>query len=78
MTNITEQHRQAFQALESGRYGNFALFSCHVDGAPATAIVTVDECLPAEDGGELEYQITPVFISVTEGMVLTDHEGREA
>ena len=34
-TNITEEHRHAFQALTSGDYGNFALFSIFVDAAPA-------------------------------------------
>ena len=28
MTNITEAHRHAFEALTSGKYQNFALFSC--------------------------------------------------
>ena len=27
-TNITEEHRRAFEALTSGDYDNFALFSC--------------------------------------------------
>ena len=29
-TNITEEHRHAFQARTSGQYHNFALFSCFV------------------------------------------------
>ena len=29
-TNITEPHRHAFQALVSGEYDNFALFSWNV------------------------------------------------
>lgn len=77
-THITDAHRHAFQALTSGRYDNFALFSCRVDGSPATAIVTVNECPPAEEGGGPEYQVTPIFVSITDGMVLTDHDGREA
>ena len=78
MTNITEQYRHACQALTSGGYDNFALFSCFIDGSPAAAIVTVNECPPARGGGEPEYQITPVFVSITEDMVLIDHDGREA
>ena len=69
-TNITAEHRAAFEALASGAYGNFALFSCFVNGAPATAIVAVNQ-----DGGD--YLITPLFVSITENMVLTDHDGRE-
>jgi hypothetical protein len=29
-TNITADHRAAFEALTSGDYANFALFSCFV------------------------------------------------
>ena len=67
-THITDQHVSAFEALTSGEYSNFALLSCHVNGAPAAAIVAVNEA----DG---EYQITPLFVSVTSGMDLTDHDG---
>jgi hypothetical protein len=67
-TNITRTHRDAFKALTSGQYGNFALFSCFVDGEPAVAIVTVNEDGPG-------YVITPLYVSVTKGMTLTDHDG---
>ena len=33
-TNITEEHKRAFDALKSGRYDNFCLFSCYVEGEP--------------------------------------------
>lgn len=66
-TNITEEHRRAFEALTSGRYRSFALFSCALDGSPAAAIVT-----------EPEYLITRMFVSVTPAMTLTDHDGRKA
>ena len=66
--HITDQHVSAFEALTSGEYSNFALLSCHVNGAPAAAIVVVNE-----DAGE--YQITPLFVSVTPEMTLTDHDG---
>jgi hypothetical protein len=69
MTNITVEHRAAFEALVSGDFGNFALFSCFVDGEPAAAIVAVNR-----DGEE--YAMTPLFVAVTPGMVLTDHDGR--
>ena len=65
MTNITPTHREAFEALTSGRFGNLALFSCFVDGEPAAAIVAVNR-----DGDN--YTISPMFVSVTERMVLTD------
>jgi hypothetical protein len=67
-TNITPQHQQAFEAMVSGRYRNFALFSCFVNGEPAAAVVTVNR-----DGED--YAITPLFVSLTPGMALTDHDG---
>ena len=70
-TNITQEHRKVFQALTSGDYTNFALFSCFVNGEPASAIVAINK--PAGD----EYQITPLFVSITPGMTLIDHEGIE-
>ena len=70
-TNITQEHRKVFQALTSGDYTNFALFSCFVNGEPASAIVSINK--PAGD----EYQITPLFVSITPGMTLIDHEGIE-
>jgi len=56
-TNITADHRAAFEALVSGDYRNIALFSCFVNGEPAAAIAAVNK-----DG---DYAITPVFVSVT-------------
>lgn len=67
-TNITKAHRDTFEALQSGSFQNFALFSCFVDGQPAAAIVAVDNT------GD-EYTVTPLFVSVTAAMNLTDHEG---
>lgn len=64
-TNITDTHRGTFEALTSGQYGNFALFSCFVDGKPVAAIVTVNEDGPG-------YVITPLFLGVTPEMDLTD------
>jgi hypothetical protein len=68
MTNITDLHREAFNALASGRYDNFALFSCFVNGAPTSAIVSIT---PA---GE-QFDVTPLFVAVTADMRLTDHDG---
>ena len=68
-THITEMHRERFQALTSGKYRNFALFSCFVNGEPAAAIATVNR-----DGEE--FTVTPLFVSLTPGMALSDHDGR--
>lgn len=70
-TNIRPEHISAFEALTSGEHDSFALFSCFLDGEPAVAIVAVT---PPE-GDRNEYHITPLFVGVTEGMVLTDHDG---
>jgi hypothetical protein len=70
-THITEAHRAQFQALTSGEYRNFALFSCFLDSEPTAAIVAVRE---SEDGA---VAITPLFVAVTDAMLarLTDHDG---
>ena len=74
-TNITTGHERAFQALTGGQHTNFALMSVFCDGQPASAIVTVDagETKP----GHPEYLISPIFVSVTPAMKLTDHDGQE-
>ena len=78
MTHITEEHRRAFEALTSGVHDTFALFSCFVGGSPAAAIVAVNRRPSAENGTEPEYVVSPLFVSVTPDMKLTDHDGREA
>ena len=70
-TNIRPDHISAFEALTSGEHSNFALFSCFIGGLPAAAIFAVSP--PACEGDD--YQITPLFVSVTDDMVLTDHAG---
>ena len=40
-TNITEDHRRAFEAMTSGRFDNFCLVSCFVDGNATAAIAAV-------------------------------------
>jgi hypothetical protein len=69
-TNITAAHREAFEALRDGSFTNFAIFSCFVDGK-AAAIVSINQ-----EGGD--YLITPLFVSITDTMVLTDHDGGPA
>ena len=73
-TNIRPEHVSAFEALTSGRFENFALFSCFLDGEPVAAIVAIT---PSVSEGE-DYQVTPLFVSVTDAMVLTDHGGTAA
>ena len=46
-TNITEDHRRAFEALTTGKAGNFCLFSCFLSGRPAAAIAAVTICPPS-------------------------------
>ena len=53
----------------------FCLFSCFLSGQPAAAIAALTVCPPAEEGGEPEYVIFSLFISTTDDMVLTDHDG---
>ena len=77
-TNIIDEHHRAFEALTSGRYDNFALFSYEVDNHPAAPIVLVNQSPPPEDGGEPEYVISPLFVSVTPAMRIADHDGRDA
>jgi hypothetical protein len=67
-THITAEHRSSFEALVSGDFDNFALFSCFVNGEPAAAIVAINR-----DGEE--YTISPLFVALTPGMALTDHDG---
>lgn len=69
-TNINEEHMAAFDAMTSGEYVNFALFSCFVNGEPAAAIVAV-----TDDGDGAK--IVPLFVSVTPSLRLTDHDGTE-
>ena len=68
-TNILPAHKEIFQALTSGKYANFALFSCFINGQPGCAIVAI-----TPDGSE--FNITPVFVSVSPGMKLADHDGK--
>ncbi len=41
-TNISNAARRTFDALVSGDYDNYVLFSCYVDGAPTSAIASVN------------------------------------
>ena len=72
-TNITHEHRRAFETLTSGRYENFALMSCFCGGKPTAAIATVT----VHPSGEDEYLITPLFVPVVPRIRLTGHDGRE-
>lgn len=71
-TNIRPEHISAFEAMTSGEYDNFALFSCFVNGTPTSAI-----CAVTKEPND-SYNITPLFVALVPGMVLTDHDGVEA
>ncbi len=73
-TNIRPEHISAFEALTSGQFDNFALFSCFLHEEPVVAIVAI---APRQNEND-DFQITPLFVSVTDAMVLTDHEGTAA
>ena len=77
-TNISEEHRRTFDAISGGEYGNFVLCSCFVSGEPAVAIAAVTLCPSVQELGAPDYRITPLFVSVTPGMTVVDHDGREA
>jgi hypothetical protein len=64
VTNITQDMKDAFAALLDGA-PNACLFSCFVNGRPTAAI-----CAYEPDKG-----FSPLFVWITDGMVLTDHDG---
>ena len=77
-TNITPLLQEQFDFIISAPHSkdsvlagetNVALFSCFVNGEPAAAI-----CAAARrpDGG---FILEPLFVSVTPGMVIVDHNG---
>ena len=74
-THITDEHRRAFEALTSGRYENFCLFSCEAKH-PAAAIAAVTVEPPPDGTGEAEYIVTPLFVSVGPGIVLVARQAR--
>lgn len=69
--HITQQHRDIFTAVTS-RQSDIALLSCFVNGEPTAAIVSVNK------GHDGVYRVIPLYVSITPGMTLTDHEGNEA
>ena len=77
-TNIASEHKRAFEALKTGRHENLALFSCFVDGEPASAIAAITIHVAKTPGDAPKYSIHPLFVSVTPAMRLTDHDGKEA
>lgn len=69
-SNITVEVKKQFEALSSGKYKNFALFSCFFEGEPTSVIVAVSE--NAESG---LIDVIPMFLAITENMCnkITDH-----
>lgn len=68
-TNITENDQNTFTAIKHA--SNIALYSCFVNGKPAVAIVSVN-------GSGENVRITPLYVSITDDMVITNHEGEVA
>ena len=75
-TNLTEDCKRAFAALRSGDVANVCPFSRFVNGESAAAVSAVTP-RPSDTGDADCYRIQPLFVSVTPGMRLADHDGCE-
>lgn len=73
-TNIEPYMQEAFEAIASGEYTNFALFSCSLGGKPTAAIVAIHE-----GANGIGVNIQPLFVAVTPEIIdafgLVDSEG---
>jgi hypothetical protein len=67
-SNIQPGHRLIFNALTSGLSDEFALMSCFVNGKPTAMIVAAQQT-------NRGLEIMPLFVSLTEAMAITDHDG---
>ena len=74
-TRITEEHRRAFETLASGDYPNFTRFGCRND-QPAAAIVAANGCGSVEEAGERAFHVKSPFVTIVDGLVPADHQGR--
>ena len=74
-TRIKGEHRRAFETLASGDYPSFTLFGCRHD-QPAAAIVAANGCGSAEETGERAFHVKSPFVTIADGLVPADHEGR--
>ena len=72
---ITGEHRRAFETRACGDYDNFALFGCRND-QPAAAIVAANGYRSAEEAGERAFHVKSPFVTIADGLVSADHEGR--
>lgn len=72
-TNITEEHKQWLDYIQHSRPADMTvcLFSCFLNGEPTAAV-----CMVNRVGGEVE--IRPMFVAVTPGMKLVDHDGTDS
>ncbi len=66
---IPAPHKLAFNAMTCGRFENFALMACNLDGLATSAIVCV-----SKDGDA--FRLFPLFVAVTQDMRLTDTDGQ--
>ncbi|MDE2932744.1 MAG: hypothetical protein OXS47_02600 [Chloroflexota bacterium] len=76
-TNITDQHRETFDALTAGENGDYCLVSCFVDGEPAAAIVALSLGPPTPEHPDGELIFTPFFVTPTPGMTFDIDDGAE-
>jgi len=72
MSNITPGHVRAFQAIRSQLYDNITLASVTINGEPGVAIVMV------EHAGEDKIGVMPLFVALTENMVIEFPGDRES
>lgn len=66
--NVDEDHIAAFAAL-SGFPENFGLVKGFVNGSPTSVICRVEQTGPEQ------WSATPVFVAITDDMILTNAKG---
>jgi hypothetical protein len=73
VTNIKPEHKEWLAFIQDSKPSDHTvcLMSCFVNGEPTSAIRMV-----TREG--TEFKISPMFVAVTAGMTLTDHDGTEA
>lgn len=64
-------YSHAFEALASGRFDNFKLWPCQVNGEDSLEVVALHS---GDDDGTIVVQ--PLFVAITEGMVIVHDKRR--
>lgn len=67
-TSIVPWHRKVFNALTGAHAGNYALYSCRVNGVPSAAIVQIKR-------HDRAFVVRPMFVAVTDSMTITEQDG---